>query len=119
MNYQELKQGIEAVIKRNNNREITGPILQGELLKMIDELGAGSLFMGVATTQTVPPSTSDSKIFYIACQTGNYPKFNLSVGEREIGIFLYKDGAWVKEAVKETGTISAEELQEIINVLND
>lgn len=124
--YERLKNAIKAVIKENGNEEITGPILQDVLLAIIQELGLGFQFLGIATEETVPPTDADfqdaykdSNLFYIAQKTGNYPHFNLSVGEREIGFFLYKDGAWVKEEVEETGTISAEELQEIIDVLND
>ena len=122
MYYELLKSAIKAVIRENGNEEITGDILQDVLIAIIDELGLGSQFLGIATTETVPPVVSpynDSKLFYIAKETGVYPNFNLEVGEREIGIFILKGDTWIKEVVKETGTISAEELQEIINALED
>ncbi len=49
-NYSDLITSVRAVIDANNNNEITGPILQNVLVTMINSLGSGYLFMGVATT---------------------------------------------------------------------
>lgn len=92
-NYQQLKTAIADVIKANGNQEITGNVLQGVLLSIISNLGAGSTFAGVATPSTVP-GTPDQKIFYIASQVGLYPNFGgLTVKSGEIAILIWT-GVW-------------------------
>ena len=68
-NYANLKSAIQDVIKTNGNNEITGQLLQNELLAMITTLGYGYQFMGVASPDTVP-GTPDAKVFYIAYTPG-------------------------------------------------
>ena len=92
-NYATLKSAIQAVIKTNGNEEITGALLQQSLLAMIDSLGAGYQFVGVAEPST-NPGTPDQKVFYIAVDAGTYSNFGstvLTVGQ--IGFFSY-NGTW-------------------------
>lgn len=93
--YNTLKQAIQAVIRTNGNREITGALLQQSLLSMINSLGTGYQFMGVATPST-NPGTPDQKVFYIAGE-GEYQNFSLNVFHGELAIFKY-DNAWEKES---------------------
>lgn len=54
-NYETLKSAIQQVVKTNGNQEITGALLQQSLFAMINSLGAGYQFIGIATPA---PSTA-------------------------------------------------------------
>lgn len=113
-NYNNLKTAIQDVIKANGNHEITGDILQNALLSMINSLGAGYQFMGVATPET-NPSTPDQKVFYFANGKGTYANFGgLIVDEDEV-IILYYDTAWHKLL---TGIAPQEKLSELGQEVN-
>ena len=108
-NYATLKTAIKNVIKTNGNNEITGQLLQQSLLSMINSLGYGYQFVGVATP-TTNPGTPDAKVFYIANGKGTYTKFgSLEITEDEV-VILYYDTAWHKVA---TGIASQEKLTEL------
>lgn len=95
-NYATLRAAIQNVVKTNGNNEITGALLQQSLLTMIDSLGSGYQYMGIATSSTTP-GTPDQKVFYIA-GPGTYPNFNgYVVDGSEIAVFSY-DSAWHKES---------------------
>lgn len=97
-NYASLKAAIQQVIKQNGNNEITGAILQSSLLSMINSLGAGYQFMGVAVPST-NPGTPDQNVFYLASTAGTYTNFNGAVlASGEISIFKY-NGSWTKDVV--------------------
>ena len=74
MEYNVLKQSIAAVVKANGNEEITGDLLQQVLIAMVDVLGTGYQFAGLAVP-TTNPGTPDAKMFYIATQAGTYSNF--------------------------------------------
>lgn len=96
-NYASLKSAIQQVIKTNGNNKITGALLQQSLLSMINSLGAGYQFVGIATPST-NPGTPDQKVFYIANGKGTYINFGgINVTEDEV-IFLVLDNAWHKAA---------------------
>ena len=96
-NYKSLKTTINANVKRNGNQEITGQILNSVLTAMVDTLGTGYSFAGVATPST-NPGTPDAKVFYIANGKGTYTDFGgLEVTEDEV-VVLYWDSAWHKVA---------------------
>lgn len=100
-NYSSIRATINANVKANNNQEITGNILNSVLNEMIDSLGAGYLFKGIASTSTNPGSP-DEKVFYIAGTIGTYTYFNnLSASENELTIF-YFDTAWHKTSAQIT-----------------
>ena len=91
-NYENLKSAIQQVIKTNGNNEITGALLQQSLLAMINSLGVGCQFMGIATPGT-NPGTPDQNVFYIG-GPGTYPNFSASVvPDGYIGFFSY-NGSW-------------------------
>lgn len=73
-NYANLKAAIDAVIKANGQQEITGPLLNQVLKAMVNALGAGYLFMGIAEHDT-NPNTPDQNVFYIALEEGTYTHF--------------------------------------------
>lgn len=96
-NYASLKATINANIRENNNQEITGVVLNSVLNGMVDALGTGYLFKGIASTSTNPGSP-DEKVFYIAGETGTFSYFgSLTANENELTIF-YFDSSWHKVA---------------------
>ena len=110
-NYYTLKTAINANIKQNGNQEITGPILNSVLNQMVNILGTGYQFAGVATLDpATEPGTPDAKVFYIANGKGIYTNFgSLEVTEDEVVIF-YWDSAWHKVA---TGIAREEKLTDL------
>lgn len=122
-NYSSLKETINANVKSNNNHEITGSIMNSVLNAMVDSLGAGYQFMGVATPQ-INPGTPDPKVFYIASTAGTYSNFGgIVLADGEFAI-LYYNGNWnklVTDAVtfKNFSLISGgSELQNLDNFAN-
>lgn len=97
-NYKSLKTTINANVKRNGNQEITGSVLNSVLNAMVDTLGVGYQFAGVATPST-NPGTPDAKVFYIANGKGTYTNFGgLEVTEDDV-VYLYNlSDKWVKRS---------------------
>ena len=94
-NYATLKAAIAAVIKQNGNKEITGDLLQQQLLAMVNSLGVGYQYVGIATPDT-NPGTPDQNVYYIAATTGTYINFNNIVVDNQIAILKW-NGTWTKE----------------------
>ena len=91
-NYLILKSAIIRTIKNNGLNEISGDLLQQQLLSIINSFGVGYQFMGVASSDTIP-GTPDQKECYLA-GPGTYPGFdNLVVPENKIVLLIYRD-AW-------------------------
>ena len=108
-NYNNLKTSIDANIKQNGNQEITGPILNSVLNQMVNILGTGYQFAGVAVSDT-DPGAPDAKVFYIANGKGAYEKFGgIEVTEDDV-VVLYWDSSWHKVS---TGIASQEKLSEL------
>lgn len=108
-NYETLKTAIQQVIKTNDNNEITGALLQQSLLAIINSLGIGYQFIGIATPAT-NPEIYDQKVFYIANGKGLYKNFGgINIDEDEV-VVLYWDSSWHKVS---TGIASKEELTEL------
>lgn len=92
-NYNNLISSIKSVIRQNGSNAITGQILQNALLSMIQSLGDGYQYKGIATPST-NPGEPDSKVFYLAATAGNYPNFGdstLTAGQ--LGILTF-DSTW-------------------------
>ena len=98
-NYELLKDAVKAVVKANGNEEITGDALQQTLLAIVDALGKGYQFMGLATP-TTDPGVLDQKVCYLAKQNGVYSHFGgLKVESSEkVDIFIF-DTTWSKIVV--------------------
>ena len=108
-NYATLKAAIAAVIKENGNNEITGNLLQQSLLAMVDSLGVGYQYVGIASPAT-NPGTPDQNVFYLASTAGTYVNFSgLVLANGEIAILKY-NGAWSKDS---TGAASLEKLNQL------
>lgn len=98
-NYTELKTAVSAVIKTNNNQEITGQLLQNVLNNIISVIGANATFAGIATPDTAP-GTPDQNVFYLASEPGVYANFaNISVNMGELAVLKW-NGAWSKQTIK-------------------
>lgn len=97
-NYATLISAIQAVIAANGNNEITGPILQQTLVAMINALGAGYQYIGVADADTTP-GTPDQRVFYLA-GPGVYPNFGpATIAGNQIGVFKYAS-SWTVELLQ-------------------
>lgn len=108
-NYATLKAAIQQVVTTNGNKEITGALLQQSLLAMINSLGVGYQYVGIATPAT-NPGTPDQNVFYIASTAGTYVNFGgLVLDDGEIAILKY-NGAWSKDS---TGAASLEKVNQL------
>ena len=111
-NYATLIASIQSVITENGNNEITGAILQQTLLSMINSLGSGYQFVGIATPET-NPGTPDQRVFYIA-SSGTYPNFGPVTIPADNLAILYFDTSWHYCLCKITTTFaSGEEVNEV------
>ena len=75
MAYENLKTAIKQAIKQNGNQEITGNLLQSTLLNIVNTLGADYKFLGFAMPSTVPPTSEEGRLFYLASGAGEYINF--------------------------------------------
>ena len=117
-NYNSLKTAIDANIKQNGKQEITGPVLNSVLNAMVDTLGAGYQFAGIAVSDT-NPGTPDAKVFYIANGKGAYTNFSgLDVTEDEV-VVLYFDTEWHKVSTGIASQAKLSELQTTIDSKQD
>ena len=109
--YSSLKATINANVKTNGNQEITGSIMNSVLNAMVDSLGAGYQFIGVATpTNPGSAQTPDYKCFYIATTPGTYTNLGgLVVADGEVAILKY-DTSWTKEV---TGIASVDQINQL------
>lgn len=95
-NYNSIKATINANIKTNGNEEITGSVLNSVLTAMVNALGAGYLYAGVATP-SINPGAPDSKVFFLAATSGTYTNFGgISLDNGEVAILKW-DSSWHKE----------------------
>lgn len=114
-NYATLKAAIQDVIKTNGNNEITGSLLQQSLLAMINSLGDGFQYMGVATVST-NPGTPDQRVFYLATEPGTYTNFGgLVVNDGECAILKYST-SWSKET---TGFAAQAETNRLLGLISN
>lgn len=115
--YSSLKATINASVKTNGNQEITGEIMNSVLNAMVNSLGAGYQYMGVATPSNPGTAqTPDYKCFYIAATPGTYTNLGgLVVADGEVAILKY-DSTWHKDV---TGAATAAQLTELGQTYSD
>lgn len=92
--YEQLKTAITAAIKSNGNQEITGAILQSILLSIVNTIGSGAVFKGVATP-TTNPGNRDENCFYLAGTAGTYSNFAGFVLTEGLAVLQNSNGSWV------------------------
>ena len=115
-NYNSLKTTINTNIKQNGRQEITGQILNSVLNQMVNILGTGYQFAGVATIDT-NPGAPDAKVFYIANGKGTYTNFSgIEVTEDDV-VVLYWDSSWHKVSTGIASQAKLSELKEKIDAL--
>ena len=102
-NFATLKAAINAVIKTNGQKEITGEVLNQVLNAMVTSLGTNYQFAGVATPNT-NPGTPDQNVFYMATQAGTYTNFNATVLPVGISILLW-NGSWSHQTFFEIDSV--------------
>ena len=115
-NYATLKAAIAAAIKQNGNNEVTGNLLQQQLLAMVNSLGIGYQYIGIATPDT-NPGTPDQNVFYLASTAGTYANFGaLVLADGEISILKY-NGAWSKDSTGVASSKSVSKLRQDVAIL--
>lgn len=108
MAYAQLKTDIAAVIRNNGNQEITGNVLQGALLEMINALGANYQYAGVADTSTTI-TTTEANVFYLLTEAGTYANMSSSIVHTSgIGIALWNGSAWSYQNVPSSAVVATD-----------
>ena len=108
--YSALKATIDASINTNGQQAITGAILNDVLNEMVDVLGEGYTFLGVATIST-NPTTPEGKAYYLAGAAGTYSNFgNIVVAADEVALLVWNGTAWSKVV---TGAASKSEVSRL------
>lgn len=104
--FKNLKNTIAANIKDNGVGEITGTVLQEQLINIINELGSGMQFIGVATP-TTNPGAPEAPCFYIATKGGQYTNFlnsentYLTLEKDSIYILQFNNEYWESQNIAE------------------
>jgi hypothetical protein len=94
-NYKILEEAIKRSIKANGAQEITGQVLQGILINMLDTLSDGYSFEGEASTNKIPDTST--KRAYLASVPGVYASYgNITVDSGEVAILLFDGSSWKK-----------------------
>lgn len=109
--YEDLKDAISAIIRTNDNQEITGATLQSTLLSIINIIGQGATFKGVATPST-NPGNPDGNVFYIAGGAAYYSNFGLTLVD---GLYVLenKSGSWVGTKIMDINLASGQTVAEL------
>lgn len=95
-NWSNLIAAINAVIKTNGNRAITGAILQNVLDTMVTNLGTNAQYGGIATKATNPGDV-DGNVYYLATEGGTYTGFNnLNVDGKKLTLIYNTASGWAK-----------------------
>ena len=99
-NYNALEALINAYIKQNGVKAITGQVLNGVLRGMVSALGKGwTIAEGDARPDT-DPGTMTGPVAYVAHTAGTYTNFGgLVVNEGEVALLKYNEQTWTKEVL--------------------
>lgn len=116
-NYATLIASIQSVITQNGNNEITGTILQQTLLSMINSLGSGYQFVGIATPET-NPGTPDQRVFYLA-SSGTYPNFGSAIIPAGNLAVLYYDTSWHYSLCETTSKFASGQNVNEVHIVKD
>ena len=108
MAYETLKSDIQSYVKQNGEGEITGDGLQSILLEIVNTLGTGFKYVGVATPSTSPGTPSEN-VFYIG-GGGIYANFGstIEVEAYQICVFAY-NGSWSKSVINVGSSFDVED----------
>ena len=104
-NYKILEEAIKRSIKANGAQEITGQVLQGILINMLDTLSDGYSFEGEASTNKIPDTST--KRAYLASVSGVYTSYgNITVDSGEVAILLFDGNSWKKVSLFNPSTLT-------------
>ena len=117
--YSALKATIDASINTNGQQAITGAILNDVLNEMVDVLGEGYTFLGVATP-TTNPTTPEGKAYYLAGAAGTYSNFgNIVVNDDEVALLVWNGTAWSKVVTEAASKEEVRQLSQELNGINE
>lgn len=92
--YATLKAAVEAAIKTNGQQQITGQVLQTQLVNMITSLGKYFQSFGGLATPAGSFSAGDESVTFLAVEAGTYTNFGGAVLDGKTLHILYYDGSW-------------------------
>lgn len=118
-NFDTTKVVIKNAIKENNNHEITGSILQNVLINMLNSIGVGYIFGGIATPTTEPETGTNAPVYYIANEVGTYVNFdNIVVNKNEFAFLINgNDKKWKKTFINVPTAATVKALEDKIPVV--
>jgi len=95
-----LKQSIAAAIRANGEGAITGPVLQEQLLDMVDAMEVDT-FGGFLDSETVPPSDTTKPHIFIGYGEFTNDAFDITVAEGEVWVVcrMADEQEWTKENI--------------------
>jgi len=92
--YATLKAAVEAAIKTNGQQQITGQVLQTQLVNMITSLGKYFQSFGGLATPAGSFSAGDESVTFLAVEAGTYTNFGGAVLDGKTLHILAYDGDW-------------------------
>lgn len=108
MAYNTLKSDISSTIKTNGTGDITGDRLQKVLLSIVNTMGMGFQFAGVATPTTNPLPWGDQiPRFWLAAGAGAYTHFGGVIVTADIAVITWTPGATSGGKYEQTGVYTA------------
>lgn len=111
-NYSALKALINQDITTNGQGDITGAILNQLLKNIVDSLGAGYQFAGIATPST-NPGNPDQRVFYLATAAGTYTYFGGLSLPNGVNILKF-DSTWVFQNLFQIDSAATENSDHLI-----
>lgn len=98
MNYEILKNLVNAKVYENTEQEITGTGLNEVLQSVVSSLKKGYLFGGMVSPAD-PFTAGDERMVFVAAESGRYPAFgNFTVHDGEVCLFM-RDTQWTKKII--------------------
>ena len=92
--YATLKAAVEAAIKTNGQQQITGQVLQTQLVNMITSLGKYFQSFGGLATPAGSFTAGDESVTFLAVEAGTYTNFGGAVLDGKTLHVLAYDGDW-------------------------
>ena len=95
--WESLKIAINSAIKKNDNQEITGQVLNSALLSIINSIGLNASYIGLVHPN-MNIAQPEGPVFYIATTPGVYSNCGgFIVDKGEIAILKWTDKGWSKD----------------------